>query len=471
MAQSDQVAEASAKYLVDLQKVQRAESACPPGYKQTEVGVIPEDWEVRTVGSFSPFVTSGSRGWAEYYADFGNPFIRITNLSRESIYLDLRDTKYVALPKESAEGKRTQLLDGDILISITADIGIIGYVNEEIEKPAYINQHIAMVRFGRNEVDTKFLSYYLASESVQKLFRGATDQGAKAGMNLDGVRAIKFSSPPLCEQRHIASALSDTDALIESLEKLIAKKQAIKAATMQQLLTGKTRLPQFAKRPDGTPKGTKQSELGEIPEDWRAVSLASIGSFSKGSGISRAEANSGEIPCVRYGELYTKHNDVIREYSSFISRSVALSAQKLQQGDILFAGSGETKEEIGKAAAFLDEFEAYAGGDIVILSPRNCDPVYLGYCLNSPYVSVQKASRGQGDAVVHISASALSSVAIMLPGSLEEQVAISTVVSEMDHEIHTLQQRLAKTRQIKQGMMQQLLTGKTRLVQPEEATA
>jgi type I restriction enzyme, S subunit len=117
-----------------------------PCYKQTEVGVIPEKWEVKQIGDLQPFVTSGSRGWATFYSDRGAPFIRITNLSRASIYLDLEDLRLVNLPKNDSEAARTQLQDGDILISITADIGIIGYVSARVSKPAYINQHIALVR-------------------------------------------------------------------------------------------------------------------------------------------------------------------------------------------------------------------------------------------------------------------------------------------------------------------------------------
>jgi type I restriction enzyme S subunit len=173
----------------------------PEGYKQTEVGVIPEDWESISVGTLDPHVTSGSRGWARHYAKYGSPFIRITNLSRQSVYLDLSDLRLVDLPDGVSEGKRTELHNGDILISITADIGIIGYIDDSVPKPAYINQHISLVRFDSNKTDTKFIAYFLASENVQRLFRGATDQGAKAGLNLDTVRGLKFAFPPLPEQR------------------------------------------------------------------------------------------------------------------------------------------------------------------------------------------------------------------------------------------------------------------------------
>jgi restriction endonuclease S subunit len=217
-----------------------------PGYKQTEVGVIPEDWEVAEIGDSKPFVTSGSRGWAKFYSDTGEPFIRISNLSRESIYLDLTDLKQVKLPAEAREGTRTQLQDNDVVISITADIGIIGYVNGCVPKPSYINQHIALVRFDSAKTSSQFISYFLTCENSQRQFRGATDQGAKAGMSLETIRKIPIARPPLPEQRAIAETLSDADALIESLEKLLTKKRQLERGSMQELLTGRKRLPGFS---------------------------------------------------------------------------------------------------------------------------------------------------------------------------------------------------------------------------------
>ncbi len=142
------------------------------------------------------------------------------------------------------------------------------------------------------------------------------------------------------------------------------------------------------------PKGYKQTELGVIPEDWDVKKLGEIGSFSKGQGIRKDQSQSGEIPCIRYGELYTRHSHYIKQYYSFISKEVALTSYKLAVGDILFAGSGETKEEIGKCAAFIDDIEVYAGGDVVIFSPFNTDSLFLGYLLNSPIVIKQAKDKG-----------------------------------------------------------------------------
>jgi type I restriction enzyme S subunit len=246
------------------------------------------------------------------------------------------------------------------------------------------------------------------------------------------------------EQRSIATALSDVDGLLGGLDRLISKKRDLKQAAMQQLLTGQTRLPGFH---------------GE----WEVKRLGDMGMFLKGSGVTKEQTRSGTLACVRYGELYTLHNDLVRSFQSWISPEVAATAVQLKQGDIFFAGSGETKEEIGKCAAFVSDIEAYAGGDIVILRPDDSDSVFLGYYLNTGPIARQKASRGQGDAVVHISSSALSDVRCKLP-PLPEQTAIAKVLTEMDAELAALEKRRDKTRAIKQAMMQELLTGRTRLV-------
>jgi type I restriction enzyme S subunit len=142
---------------------------------------------------------------------------------------------------------------------------------------------------------------------------------------------------------------------------------------------------------------------------------------------------------------------------------VARDSKRLKKGDLLFAGSGETADEIGKCVAFLGDEEAYAGGDIVILSPKGQNSMYLGYLMNHSSITEQKARMGQGDAIVHIHAWNLGQLNLILP-LLDEQTAIAEVLSDMDAEIATLEQRLTKTRALKQGMMQELLTGKTRLV-------
>lgn len=200
-----------------------------------------------------------------------------------------------------------------------------------------------------------------------------------------------------------------------------------------------------------------------VNNSWKTVTLSQIGTFQKGSGISRAESNSGVLPAVRYGELYTVHNNYVRTYTSHISREVANKALRVHYGDVLFACSGETKEDIAKCAAIIDNSEVYAGGDIIVLSPTTeVDPIFLGFILNTPNVIQQRAQKAQGDAIVHISADSIKSIEITVP-EYAEQVKIAEALSDIDTLIVNLEKLIAKKKAIKQGAMQELLTGKRRL--------
>jgi type I restriction enzyme S subunit len=207
--------------------------------------------------------------------------------------------------------------------------------------------------------------------------------------------------------------------------------------------------------------GYKKTKLGWIPEDWSFTKLGNLGQFLKGKGVAKSEIIEAGIPCVRYGEIYTYHNDYIKAFTSFISEESANQSIKLEVGDILFAGSGETQEDIGKSVAFVDEFEAYAGGDIIILRGHDQDPKFLGFLLNSDFVSRQTFQLGQGHSVVHIYSSGLKDVKIPLPPLLEQQ-KIAAILSTWDKGIDTLNKLISEKEQLKKGLMQQLLTGKKR---------
>lgn len=207
----------------------------------------------------------------------------------------------------------------------------------------------------------------------------------------------------------------------------------------------------------------KDTEVGRIPVDWEVVVLRDIGSFSKGNGISREDSNTGSIPAIRYGDLYVNQHNYIREYKSHISVDIARTARRIHKGDILFTASGETKEDIGKSVAVVKEEEAYAGGDLIVLSPnRELNPIFMGYLTNTEYVRKQKETHGQGDAVVHITAHSIGNIKVALP-PLEEQNGIASLISETDNLIIALDKKIEKKRLVKEGLMQQLLTRKTRL--------
>lgn len=412
------------------------------GYRQTEVGVMPIDWEVKPLSSISCKVTDGDhltpkRARSGYY------LLSARNVRNGRV--DLGDVDYVGVDEYRRMKQRCNPEPGDILISCSGNgYGRVAIVPEGLE--CVLVRSAALVKIDQSQVDSRFIQYWLQATHAQAQIENSVSRAAQPNLFINSIERLKCPiAPTISEQRAIAAALSDVDALLAGLDRLLAKKRDVKQAAMQQLLTGSTLLPGFA---------------GE----WEVQRLGSIGTFVKGSGIRKDEAASGDIPCVRYGELYTRHHDVVRQFTSRISRSVAAQATRLKRGDILFAGSGETKEEIGKAVAFVDDCEAYAGGDIVILRPHSSDSTFLGYYLNTPPIQVQKASRGQGDAVVHIGAAALAAIEITMPVDTAEQSAIATVLSDMDAELAALEQRRDKTLALKQGMMQELLTGRTRLV-------
>lgn len=425
--------------MVSEQQSGASEKDMPAGFKLTEVGVIPQDWDVKTIGQLNPFITSGSRGWADFYVNYGDLFVRITNMSRNSIYLDTKksENKFVSLPATSTEGKRTQLNNGDVLISITADIGIIGYVDESIAKPAYINQHISLVRFDDVSIDNKFVAYFLASENVQKKFLANSDVGAKAGMNLNGVRSIIFAVPTKKEQSAIARALTDVDTLIVELKKVLTKKKAIKTATMQQLLTGKTRLPQFALQDDGAVKGYKNSELGEIPVDWGISKIGKIAPLQRGFDLPASARKEGIHPVV-----YS--NGIINYHNSF----------QVKGPGVITGRSGT----IGKVHYVTDDYWPH-NTSLWVTKFNNANVKFIYYLYT--YIGFERFSSGSG--VPTLNRNDAHDYWVLVP-PMEEQTAIAAILSDMDKDIQTLQQRLDKIRQLKQGMMQELLTGKTRLI-------
>jgi type I restriction enzyme S subunit len=415
-----------------------------PGYKKTEVGVIPDDWDVISADELEPFITSGSRGWAKYYADHGALFMRITNLFRECIYPDLTDSVFVDLPDNETEGRRTALQAGDILISITADIGIIGFVDDFVPLPAYINQHIACMRLHPDKANSLFQSYYLASHGPQKRFREMTDVGAKTGINLKTIGKIKLLSLPVAEQKTIATALREMDALLEGLERLIAKKRDLKQAAMQQLLTGQTRLPGFSSK-------------------WKMKRLSDV--------VDTDPENLGSDTPAKFSFNYISLEDVERGCLRSISQQVFATAPSrarrvLKNDDILVS---TVRPNLQSHLLFKEKVGDWicSTGFCVIRCREGV--TYPGYVIMHFFASLLN---GQIDALLTgsnypaINSADVRALEIPLP-DYEEQAAIAVMLTDMDDELGALEQRLAKTRDLKQAMMQELLTGKTRLVTSE----
>ncbi|MEO1410138.1 MAG: restriction endonuclease subunit S [Bacteroidota bacterium] len=203
--------------------------------------------------------------------------------------------------------------------------------------------------------------------------------------------------------------------------------------------------------------GYKMTELGELPEEWDISALGEVGTFYKGKGISKSELSETGIPCVRYGEIYTKHDFVIKKFHSFVSREIADKSFRIEKGDLLFAGSGETIDDIGKAVLFNHTIEAFAGGDIIILRIEDGFPLYLTYVWNLRGVDIQRRKLGQGSSVIHIYSKGIASVKIPLP-PLPEQEKIARILSTVDRKIEAIGAQIEQARVLKKGLLQRLLT-------------
>lgn len=414
------------------------------GYKHTEVGLIPDDWKVKSLGEIFNFSGGfsasrdqlGSTGYC--YLHYGD--IHTSNKSYINVVTQLTE-----LPKLdiclSDVSRKSILNDGDIVFVDASEDEEGTSKYQVIYNPKNIpfisGLHTIVAKNKYDDLVNSYKSHCFKTQSIKNQFRFYSVGTKVSGISKKNIVKVLLPVPSKTEQEAIAEALSDADSLIESLEQLISKKRQIKQAAMQELLLPKHK--------------------------WATVKLGNLGIFLKGSGVRKDESMSGNLPCIRYGEIYTKHNNYIKCFHSWISKNIAATARRLVRGDLLFAGSGETKEDIGKCVAFIDNFEAYAGGDIVIFRPKNINSVFMGYYLNTSQINRQKASKGQGDAVVHITASALADIDVMIP-PLEKQTSIAIIFSDMDAEINALESKLNKIRQIKQGMMHNLLTGRIRLI-------
>lgn len=353
---------------------------------------------------------------------------------------------------ENVAKEATLLKNGDLLFSCSGetkeDIGkCVAFVSNE---RAYAGGDIIILS-PTVPCDSKYIGFLCNSSFVNKQRYSFAQGDSIVHISSESIGKIEILFPPLNEQKKIAATLLVWDSAIEKMEKLIEAKVVQKNSLTYKLIENQNDV---------------KFKLGNVTIDkskWKKKSLKEIGSFSKGQGIKRDDALSGNIAAVRYGEIYTTHNDYIKEFHSFISEDVAKKSKLLKKGDLLFSCSGETKEDIGKCVAFVSDIVAYAGGDIIIFSPQiECDSKYLGFLLNSPSISKQKYGLGQGDSIVHISAESIGRLTVFLP-SYPEQKVIADVLSAIDDELALLKQQLENYKKQKQGLMQKLLTGQWRV--------
>lgn len=427
-------------------------NSIPKGYKKTEVGVIPEKWEVKKLGEACKILRGGSPRPIEDYlttSPSGVNWIKIGDVSSDSKYITNTEEKIIP---EGISYSRS-VYPGDFLLSNSMSYGRPYILNIE----GCIHDGWLVLQDFCCFFESDFLYYYLSSASVLKQYEMKASGSSVHNLNKDLVADVIVVIPSLCEQQAIAEVLSDMDTLIQAQKELIAKKRDIKQGAMQDLLSGRVRLPGYET------KGWKHTDIGDIPDDWEVKELKGVGVFSKGKGISRSEVTEQGNPCLRYGEIYTIYDTVVHALQSFIPDELTSTSRRLSHGDIIFAASGETSDEIAKNVTYVGIEEAYVGGDTIILTPKEQDSIFLSYLLNSHPIAKQKSKIGQGDAVVHIHISKLERVIICVP-SLPEQKAIAEVLSDMDDEIENLEVELEKLNYMKRGMMQELLTGRIRLV-------
>ena len=296
------------------------------------------------------------------------------------------------------------------------------------------------------ENDPKFIYYLYTHINLSQLASGS----GVPTLNRNDVHQRWVSCPPVPEQRAIAEALSDVDDLLRSLESLIAKKQAIKTAAMQQLLTGKTRLPGFS----AEWRTTRLEEHSPLPEGT---------AFVKGRGLSKADlSRDGTIPCIHYGELfsYGEHiTDVL--HKTDLEGDFVYSVRN----DVLMPTSDVTPNGLATASCLQRAGVILGGGILVIRVPEDVlDGVFLAYSIRHHRDQVMQLVTGT--TVYHLYARDMAKFRFPVP-ALEEQRAIAEALLDMDAEITAFERQLGKIHAIKEGMMQQLLTGRVRLATTE----
>lgn len=409
--------------------------------------VLPANWYLKKL---KEILVEGRLGgnYENAESNTGIPVIKMGNLDRGKIKID----KVQYLSENETYNKEDLLLEGDLLFNTRNTLDLVGKVaiwRNELPLAVY-NSNLMRMKFDSSYVYSNcFMNCVFNSNyGLRQLRAIATGTTSVAAIYDRDLQSIKIPLPPLPEQRAIARLLSTWDEAISKHEKLIKACEQRKKWLMQSLLTGKRRL--------------RSASGKKFEGGWKKIQLEEIGIFFKGAGIAKIEVREMGLPAIRYGELYTKHHFLIVEITTFIDRQSAELSKEVRKGDILFAGSGETNEEIGKCATYTKDDVAYAGSDIIVFRPQNTNSNFLGYLLNSAPVNSQKSRMGKGHSVVHIYPSDIANITLSIP-DLIEQTAIAQMLQAADKEISLLKTKVEKLREQKKGLMQVLLTGKVRL--------
>lgn len=411
------------------------------GYKMTEVGVIPEDWEVKNVSESC--LIKARIGWqglkkSEYMSS--GDYLLITGTDFDNGQVNWKSCAYVSKARYEQDSN-IKIRPQDILISKDGTIGKVAYLGM-IPKAGTLNSGIFVIRANDRKIDQVFLSKIFMSfyfeEFLNRLVAGSTINHL---YQKDFVKFC-FPLPNSEEQVAIAAALSDVDSLISALTKKIEKKKAIKQGLMQQLLTGKKRLSGFN-------------------DKWKSMLLGDIAEVKDGTHQTPKYVKSGGKP------FYSVENVTADDFKnvkhiSLEEHKALTSNYRMEKGDVLMTRIGsigcckyvdwDVDASFYVSLALLKINEKYDSKFISYLS--NIKSFKEEVMLNSLVFAIpQKINLGN-----------ISLIKVYIPTSKAEQTAIVNILSDCDSEIAALEEKRDKYKEIKQGMMQQLLTGKIRLI-------
>lgn len=410
--------------------------AVPADYKQTDVGVIPEDWEVTTLRDcLLERPSYGINAPAVPYTHRLPAYIRITDITEEGRFAP---DPPVSVCSESSE--HFFLSEGDIVFARTgASVGK-SYLYRLEDGPLVYAGFLIRVRVDQQRLLPDFIAAYVTTARYWQWVRLMSMRSGQPGINGNEYSQLLIPLPSIAEQRAIATVLGDVDALLEGLDRLIAKKRDLKQAAMQQLLTGQTRLPGF----EGEWEVRRLGELAEMGSG--GTPLSSVPSYY-----------DGDIPWVSIADM-TAGGKVIERTEQYLTALgyANSAAQMFPSGTVLYAMYASLGE-CSIAGIPLCTSQAILG----IRPKSGLNIEFLYYTLTSLKPRVK--TLGQQGTQANLNKGMVQDFLLAVP-SLSEQTAIATVLADMDAEIEALEQRRTKTAALKQAMMQELLTGRTRLV-------
>ena len=421
-----------------------------PGYKQTNIGVMPRDWSVEAISSVADVKTGpfGSALHERDYVDDGTPIITVEHLSEHGI---IHHNLPLISDADRSRLKSYRLRADDIVFSRVGSVDRNSLIREE-EDGWLFSGRLLRIRISDNTTYPPYLSYHFHSEPFKRRVRAVAVGQTMASLNTQILKAICVVLPTTPEQRAIAEALSDVDILIESLEQLLTKKRQINKGALQELLTGKKRLHGFSEE-------WEMKSLGEMGKCYRGVS------YNPNVDLSPFDT---EITARLLRSNNVQEANVVFLDMQYVDIGRVSSEQRLRPRDILICMANGSRDLVGKAGQFLanDGFEYTFGAFMGCFRPndQNADLDFVFYLFQTEKYRRHIGTLLAGSSINNLTPGSVEGFFISVPSDKVEQTAIATILSDMDAEIVALEAKLSKTRQLKQGMMQELLTGRIRLI-------